>query len=192
MEASGRLVGPPVFKTGEGSERPLAGSIPVRLRHHLSHPTKVDRTIDGNRTRRSISPMEIAIIALAAVGVVFAGIALNQAKPKVRAERVPGHPDIFELWNEGPGSAVIVHADVLSPGFPRGASISDAVSAIPGLWVDERIVRDHGPWAKGAALEPLRRFEIRLPAATSLRIVYRADGALGTIATAKMLVDGGH
>jgi len=34
-EASGRLVGPPVFKTGEGSKRPLAGSIPVRLRHHL-------------------------------------------------------------------------------------------------------------------------------------------------------------
>ena len=31
-EASGRLVGPPVFKTGEGSKRPLAGSIPVRLR----------------------------------------------------------------------------------------------------------------------------------------------------------------
>jgi len=136
--------------------------------------------------------MEIAIIALAAVGVVFAGIALNQAKPKVRAERVPGHPDIFELWNEGPGSAVIVHADVLSPGFPRGASISDAQSAIPGLWVDERIVRDHGPWAKGASLEPLRRFEIRLPAATSLRIVYRADGALGTVATATMLVEGGH
>jgi len=136
--------------------------------------------------------MEIAIIALAAVGVVFAGIVLNQAKPKVRAERVPGHPDIFELWNEGPGRAVIVHADVLSPGFPRGASISDALSAIPGLWVDERIIRDHGPWAKGAALEPLRRFEIRLPAATSLRIVYRADGALGTVATATMLVEGGH
>jgi len=33
VEASGRLVGPPVFKTGEGSKRPLAGSIPVRLRH---------------------------------------------------------------------------------------------------------------------------------------------------------------
>jgi hypothetical protein len=36
MEASGRLVGPPVFKTGEGSDRPLAGSIPVRLRHPVS------------------------------------------------------------------------------------------------------------------------------------------------------------
>ena len=136
--------------------------------------------------------MEIAIIALAAIGIVFAGIVLNQAKPKVRAERVAGHPDTFELWNEGPGKAVIVHADVLSPGFPRGTSIDDAVTAIPGLWVDERIVRDHGPWAKGAALEPLRRFEIRLPAATSLRIVYRADGALGTVATATMLVEGGH
>jgi len=34
MEAYGRLVGPPVFNTGEGSIRPLAGSIPVRLRHH--------------------------------------------------------------------------------------------------------------------------------------------------------------
>jgi hypothetical protein len=136
--------------------------------------------------------MEIAIIALAAIGIVFAGIALNQAKPDVRAERVAGHPDMFELWNEGPGKAMIVHADVLSPRFPKGASINDAVTAIPGLWVDERIVRDHGPWAKGAALEPLRRFEIRLPAATSLRIVYRAEGALGTVATATMRVEGGH
>jgi hypothetical protein len=32
-EASGRLVGPPVFKTGERPIRSLAGSIPVRLRH---------------------------------------------------------------------------------------------------------------------------------------------------------------
>jgi hypothetical protein len=32
MEASGRLVGPPVFKTGERPIRSLAGSIPVRLR----------------------------------------------------------------------------------------------------------------------------------------------------------------
>ena len=37
VEASGRLVGPPVFKTGEGSDRPLAGSIPVRLRYHPPH-----------------------------------------------------------------------------------------------------------------------------------------------------------
>jgi hypothetical protein len=78
------------------------------------------------------------------------------------------------------------------PELPAGASIDDARSAIPGLWVDDRIVRDHGPLAKGATLEPLRRFEIRLPAATSLRVVYRADGALGTIATATMLVKGGH
>lgn len=136
--------------------------------------------------------MDIAIIVLAAVGVVFAGIALNRAKPNVRAERVPGHPDTFELWNEGPGGAVIVHADVLSPSLPRGASIDDARLAIPGLWVDERILRDHGPRAKGATLEPLRRFEIRLPAATSLRIIYRADGALGTVATATMTVEGSH
>jgi hypothetical protein len=136
--------------------------------------------------------MDIAIIVLAAVGVVFAGVALNRAKPNVRAERVPGHPDTFELWNEGPGGAVIVHADVLSPSFPRGASIDDARLAIPGLWVDERILKDHGPWAKGAALEPLRRFEIRLPAATSLRIIYRADGALGTVAAATMTVEGSH
>jgi len=34
MEASERLVGFPVFKTGEGSIRSLAGSIPVRLRHN--------------------------------------------------------------------------------------------------------------------------------------------------------------
>lgn len=89
--------------------------------------------------------MEIAIIALAAIGIVFGGVALNGAKPNVRVERVPGRPDTFELRNEGPGSAVIVHADVLSPRFPRGASIDDARSAIPGLWVDDRIVGDHGP-----------------------------------------------
>ena len=34
-EAYGRLVGPPVFKTGERSQRSLAGSIPVRLRHPI-------------------------------------------------------------------------------------------------------------------------------------------------------------
>ena len=33
VEASGRLVGPPVFKTGERLIQSLAGSIPVRLRH---------------------------------------------------------------------------------------------------------------------------------------------------------------
>ena len=32
LEASGRLVGPPVFKTGERLIQSLAGSIPVRLR----------------------------------------------------------------------------------------------------------------------------------------------------------------
>ena len=36
VEASGRLVGPPVFKTGERPTRSLAGSIPVRLRHFLA------------------------------------------------------------------------------------------------------------------------------------------------------------
>jgi hypothetical protein len=136
--------------------------------------------------------MDIAIIALGAVGLVFAGIALNQAKPKVMVERVPGHPDTFELWNEGPGSAVIVHADVVSARFPRGASLDEAQTEIPGLWVDQRIIRDSGPWAKGASLEPLRRFEVRLPAATSLRIVYRAEGALGSMATGTLLVEGGH
>lgn len=33
MEASGFLVGPPVFNTGEAEYLGLAGSIPVRLRH---------------------------------------------------------------------------------------------------------------------------------------------------------------
>lgn len=136
--------------------------------------------------------MEIAIIALGVFGLVFAGIALNRAKPNVVAQRVPGHPDIFELWNEGPGKAVIVHADVVAAGFPHGASIEDARSAIPGLSVDERIVRDRDPWARGASLEPLRRFEVRLPAATTLRIVYRAEGTLGTMATATLVVEGGH
>ena len=135
--------------------------------------------------------MDIAIIVLAAVGVVFAGVALNRAKPNApSASQVI--PTLSELWNEGPGGAVIVHADVLSPSFPRGASIDDARLAIPGLWVDERILRHHGPWAKGAEVEPLRRFEIRLPAATSLRIVYQANGALGTVATATMTVEGSH
>jgi hypothetical protein len=76
---------------------------------------------------------------------VFAGLALNQAKPKMVAERVPGHPDTFELWNEGPGRAVIVRADVVSYRFPQGAPITDARAAIPGLWVDERLLRDREP-----------------------------------------------
>jgi hypothetical protein len=136
--------------------------------------------------------MEIAIIALGAAGLVFAGIALNQAKPRMVAERVPGHPDTFELWNEGPGRAVIVRADVVSYRFPKGATISDARSAIPGLFVDDRLLRDRDAWARGAPLDPLRRFELRLPTATSLRITYRAQGALGSIATDTMVVEGGH
>jgi hypothetical protein len=136
--------------------------------------------------------MEVAIIAFSVVGLVFAGIALNQAKPSVMAERVPGHPDTFELWNEGPGAAVIIHADVVSPGFPQGVSIEDARAAIPGLSVDERIRRDRSPWAKGSTLDPLRRFEIRLPSATTLRIAYRAEGVLGSMATSTVLVEGGH
>jgi hypothetical protein len=136
--------------------------------------------------------MEIALIALGAVGLVYAGVALNRARPNVVAERVPGHPDTFEVWNEGPGKAVIVHADVVAAGFPHGASIIEARTVIPGLWVDERIVGDRGPWAKGATLVPLRRFEVRLPAATTLRIMYRADGALGSVATATLVVEGSH
>jgi hypothetical protein len=38
----------------------------------------------------------------------------------------------------------------------------------------------------------LRRFELRVPSATSLRITYRAQGALGSIATDTMVVEGGH
>jgi hypothetical protein len=136
--------------------------------------------------------MEIAIIALGAAGIVFAGIALNQAKPKMVAERVAGHPDTFELWNEGPGRAVIVRADVVSYRFPRGAPITDAREAIPGLWVDERLTRDRDPWARGAQLDPLRRFELRIPSATSVRITYRAEGPLGSIATDTMVVEGSH
>jgi hypothetical protein len=136
--------------------------------------------------------MEIAIIALGAAGIVFAGIALNQARPKVLVERVPGHPDTFELWNEGPGRAVIVRADVVSYRFPRGTAISDARDSIPGLWVDERLTRDRGPWARGASLEPLRRFELRVPSSTSVRITYRAEGALGSIATDTAVVEGSH
>jgi hypothetical protein len=159
---------------------------------HRRSDTRVDRIIELSATGHSLSPMEIAIIALGAAGIVFAGIALNQAKPKMVAERVPGHPDTFELWNEGPGPAVIVRADVVSYRFPRGASITDARSAIPGLWVDDRLLRDREPWARGASLEPLRRFELRVPSATSLRITYRAQGALGSIATDTMVVEGGH
>jgi hypothetical protein len=136
--------------------------------------------------------MEIALIALGAVGLVYAGVALNRARPNVVAERVPGHPDTFELWNEGPGKAVIVHADVITSGFPHGASIIEARTVVPGLWVDERIVGDRAPWAKGTTLVPLRRFEVRLPAATTLRIMYRADGALGSVATATLVVEGRH
>jgi hypothetical protein len=136
--------------------------------------------------------MEIAIIALGAAGIVFAGLALNRAKPRIVAERVPGHPDTFELWNEGPGPAVIVRADVVAYRYPRGASIVDATRAIPGLWVDERLLRGREPWARGASLDPLRRFELRVPSSTSLRITYRAQGALGSIATDTVVVEGSH
>jgi len=136
--------------------------------------------------------MEIAIIALGVVGLVFAGITMNRTKPNVTAERVPGHPDIFELWNEGPGVAVIVHADIVSPNHPEGVSIDEAQTAIPGLSVDNLIHRDRSPWAKGSTLEPLRRFEVRLPSATTFRIVYRAEGWLGSIATATVVVEGRH
>ena len=37
-EVCGRLVAPPVFKTGEAEHLGLAGSIPVRLRQPLSVP----------------------------------------------------------------------------------------------------------------------------------------------------------
>jgi hypothetical protein len=110
----------------------------------------------------------------------------------VIAERVPGHPDTFELLNQGPGVAVIVHADVLSPAFPQGVDIDEAQAVIPGLSVDGRISRDQDPWARGSRLEPMKRFEVRLPSATTLRIVYRADGIMGSMATAKVLVEGGH
>ncbi len=136
--------------------------------------------------------MEIAIIALGVVGLVFTGIVVRQGKPSLMTARVPGHPDTFELWNEGPGTAIIVHADVIAPGFPDGASIDDASEAISGLSVDGRLRRDSGPWAKGAALEPLRRFEVMLPSATSLRIVYRGEGVLGSMATDTTIVQGGH
>ena len=40
-EASGFLVGPPVFKTGEAEQLGLAGSIPVRLRQPVPpRPTR--------------------------------------------------------------------------------------------------------------------------------------------------------
>ncbi len=136
--------------------------------------------------------MEIAIIALGVVGLVFTGIVIRQGKPSLLAERVPGHPDTFELWNEGPGKAIIVHADVIAPRFPDGTSIDDASENISGLSVDHRLSRDGSPWAKGAELEPLRRFEVMLPSATSLRIVYRGEGLLGSMATDTAIVHGGH
>jgi hypothetical protein len=136
--------------------------------------------------------MEIAIITLGVVGLVFTGIVIRQGKPSLLAERVPGHPDTFELWNEGPGKAIIVHADVIAPRFPEGTSIDDATDVISGLSVDGRLTRVASPWAKGAELEPLRRFEVMLPSATSLRIVYRGEGLLGSMATDTTIVQGGH
>jgi hypothetical protein len=136
--------------------------------------------------------MEIAIIALIVVGLVFTGIALRQARPSVTAERVPGHPDTFELCNQGPGTAVIVHAEVITPTAPQGTPIDNARGSIPGLTVDQRIQRDDTPWARGSTLEPLKRFEVRLPSATSLRIVYRGEGLLGSMATTTMVVEGSH
>lgn len=136
--------------------------------------------------------MEIAIIALGAIGLVFAGIALKRARPNLVAERVPGHPDTFELRNEGPGTAVVVHADVVSAANPQGASIAEAGDIIPGVWIDERIRSAGDDWGKGSILTPLRQFEVRLPAATRLRLVYRAEGLLGSIATATLVVEGSH
>ena len=136
--------------------------------------------------------MEIAIIALGVLGLAFAGITMRRAKPTVVAERVPAHPDTFELWNEGPGIAVIIHADVVSPNHPEGIPIDDAQLALPGLSVDSRISRDSSPWAKGSPLDPLRRFEVRLPSATTLRIVYRAQGWLGSMATDTVVIEGRH
>ncbi|HVR79014.1 MAG TPA: hypothetical protein VMS99_11570 [Acidimicrobiia bacterium] len=136
--------------------------------------------------------MEIAIVALGVLGLAFAGITMTRAKPNVVAERVPAHPDTFELWNEGPGIAVIIHADVVSPNHPEGIPIDDAQQALAGLSVDSRISRDSSPWAKGSPLEPLRRFEVRLPSATTLRIVYRAQGWLGSMATDTVVIEGRH
>jgi hypothetical protein len=136
--------------------------------------------------------MEIAIIALGVVGLVYAGVSMSRAKPNVSAQRALGHPDIFELWNEGPGAAVIIHAEIVSPGFPQGVPIDEAQQAIPGLSVDNGIRRDESPWAKGATIEPLQRYEVRLPSATTLRIAYRAEGWLGSMATATIVVEGGH
>ena len=47
-------MGPPVFKTGEGSIRPLAGSIPVRLRH--TWDSADDSNISDLRTTSYIKP----------------------------------------------------------------------------------------------------------------------------------------
>jgi hypothetical protein len=154
--------------------------------------TRQECAIELSRLGLSISAMEIAIIALGVVGLLFAAIVIRQGKPTVLAERVPGHPDTFELWNEGPGTAIIVHADVVAPSFPDGTSIDDATEAISGLAVDARLRRDRDQWAKGASLEPLRRFEVMLPSATSLRIVYRGEGFLGSLATDTTIVQGGH
>jgi hypothetical protein len=38
----------------------------------------------------------------------------------------------------------------------------------------------------------MRRFELRVPSSTSVRITYRADGALGSIATDTTVVEGSH
>ncbi len=46
MEAYGRLVGPPVFKTGERQSLSLAGSIPVRLRHRSDQGVRARSPVD--------------------------------------------------------------------------------------------------------------------------------------------------
>ena len=47
VEASGFLVGPPVFNTEEAEHLGLAGSIPVRLRHAEADTVIVEVTADG-------------------------------------------------------------------------------------------------------------------------------------------------
>lgn len=51
-EASGRLVGPTVFKTGERSMRSLAGSIPVRLRYRDNGFAEPKRHLPLRQLRR--------------------------------------------------------------------------------------------------------------------------------------------
>ena len=91
MEASGFLVGPPVFKTGEAEYLGLAGSIPVRLRHTLVPATDGGAMPGPDDPRRRIPTLDAVLSApeveahLAAFGPAGAKALVRQVQARARS-----------------------------------------------------------------------------------------------------------